>query len=330
MRKVTIEDISRETGLSRGTVSRALNDRPDISTKTKLLVLDACKKLNYSPSSAARSLATGRNYAVAALCRSISSHETAECIRGCARAAHAGRYALTLIELPDGPDAAEERIRSLSAERIDGVVAIASLAPDEYRLLAETVGARSLVSLNASPGLSSDVFRVDNREAGALAARRLMRRGVRSCIYAARRSDSSAQDRLVGFRDAWSAAGNDGSGVQSVEVEFGEDLAKHESSLQTIDAVAASDDRLAVAALALLAKSGRQAGRDVQLIGCGDEPIAADAVIPLTTVNLNVGEAAVRATSTLLQRIAGERQDAAQMVAIAPTIVDRSTVGGAH
>ena len=54
MRKVTIEDISRDTGLSRGTVSRALNDRPDISTRTKQRVLETCRKLNYVPSFAAR------------------------------------------------------------------------------------------------------------------------------------------------------------------------------------------------------------------------------------------------------------------------------------
>ena len=67
MGKVTIEDISRSTGLSRGTVSRALNDRPDISAQTKQRVLEACLRLKYVPSHAARSLATGRRYAVAVL-----------------------------------------------------------------------------------------------------------------------------------------------------------------------------------------------------------------------------------------------------------------------
>ncbi len=67
MARITIEDISRQTGLSRGTVSRALNDRPDISRQTKQRVLEACRKLNYLPSHAARSLATGRSFAVAVL-----------------------------------------------------------------------------------------------------------------------------------------------------------------------------------------------------------------------------------------------------------------------
>ena len=67
MPKVTIDDISRETGLSRGTISRALNDRSDISDATKQRVMAACAKLHYTPSFAARSLATGRNLALAAV-----------------------------------------------------------------------------------------------------------------------------------------------------------------------------------------------------------------------------------------------------------------------
>ncbi|RMF85876.1 MAG: LacI family transcriptional regulator, partial [Planctomycetota bacterium] len=82
MGKVTIEDISRETGLSRGTVSRALNDRPDISAKTKRRVLEACRKLNYVPSYAARSLATGRRYAIAVIINSLTDPYDAEFARG--------------------------------------------------------------------------------------------------------------------------------------------------------------------------------------------------------------------------------------------------------
>jgi DNA-binding LacI/PurR family transcriptional regulator len=103
MHKVTIEDISRDTGLSRGTVSRALNDRPDISPKTKQIVLESCRKLNYVPSHAARSLATGRNYAVAALVDNLESPFSAGFLRGAIDHARQAHYVVHVVEL--GPQA---------------------------------------------------------------------------------------------------------------------------------------------------------------------------------------------------------------------------------
>lgn len=328
MRKVTIEDISRETGLSRGTVSRALNDRRDISSRTKQRVLDACTKLNYSPSSAARSLATGRNFAVALLWTAPISHYLAELFRGCAQAAYAAHYALTLIELPDAAAGSETRIRSLSAERIDGAVAASPLSEAHARILGEIVGERMIASTHVGPALRCDTFHVDDAEAGALAARRLLRCGARNSVYIVRRGDAAAKRRLAGFRDAWALDAKRGAATQPIEVELGGDLASHTATLRAVDAIASSDDRLAVAAMCFLAPLGRTAGRDVQIIGCGDEPIAADCAVPLTTIQLNAHEAGRRTTAALLERLKGERKDAPQTVAIAPEVVDRSTVVG--
>lgn len=62
-KKVTIRDVAKEAGVSVATVSYIMNDRKDvkISAETRKKVLQIANLLDYTPSSAAKSLATGRN-----------------------------------------------------------------------------------------------------------------------------------------------------------------------------------------------------------------------------------------------------------------------------
>lgn len=330
MRKVTIEDISRETGLSRGTVSRALNDRPDISSETKRLVLDACRKLNYIPSSAARSLATGRNLALAIVASDLRAAATISFVRGVLAATERARYAAVLIELPAEPEAREMRIRSLSAERIDGVVLLATLDAATMQTLRDTLHDRTLVSGAPVNGQPCDSFVVDDVEAGRLAARRLVAAGARSAVYLARANDDAAARRCDGFKSAWSADGDRLGAIGVVLVDGPADVARHEAALRSTDAVATSDDPIAFAAHSVLSRLSRRPGSEVQLIGCGNE-CGGTALLPaLTTIDLNAAEAGQRAATTLLQRVARERLDGPQSIAVAPMVVDRGTVAQAR
>ncbi|WDC85158.1 LacI family DNA-binding transcriptional regulator [Caloramator sp. mosi_1] len=55
---VTIYDISKETGFSPTTVSKALNNYPDVSEKTKRIILEKANEMGYIPNSHARILTT--------------------------------------------------------------------------------------------------------------------------------------------------------------------------------------------------------------------------------------------------------------------------------
>lgn len=64
---VTITDISRECGVSRATVSKALNGAPDIAAATAQRIKDTAKKLGYLPNASARALKMGRSYNIGVL-----------------------------------------------------------------------------------------------------------------------------------------------------------------------------------------------------------------------------------------------------------------------
>lgn len=61
---VTIKDVSKRSGYSITTVSKALNDYPDISVKTKQKILKLCDEMGYIPNLSARSLVTQKSYTI--------------------------------------------------------------------------------------------------------------------------------------------------------------------------------------------------------------------------------------------------------------------------
>ena len=65
--RITIADVAREVGLSRTTVSHALNDIGEVNPETRQRVKDIAKRLKYRPSVRAQRLRTGRSQAIALL-----------------------------------------------------------------------------------------------------------------------------------------------------------------------------------------------------------------------------------------------------------------------
>ncbi len=64
---VTLADIARELGVSKMTVSRAINDDPLVSSETRARVLEVARRMNYQPNQHARALATNRSHLIGRL-----------------------------------------------------------------------------------------------------------------------------------------------------------------------------------------------------------------------------------------------------------------------
>ena len=120
---VTIKDLSNALGVSRSTISKALNDRPYVSPDTKARVLRAAHELGYQPSAAARNLRRQRtdkiglvvNYPIYRV-----SDFLAELIPGMASASEASKYNLILYTSLAGK---AERIKILCRSReVDGII----------------------------------------------------------------------------------------------------------------------------------------------------------------------------------------------------------------
>jgi DNA-binding LacI/PurR family transcriptional regulator len=322
MRKVTIEDISRDTGLSRGTVSRALNDRPDISTQTRQRVLEACRKLNYVPSYAARSLATGRNYAVAVLADNLRSAFTASFLRGVISRAQQSHYAVHVIE--PGPNPPPEQLAAFSPERIDAVLNAIPLDAPRASKLRRSMEDRVLISCWPFDGATCDVLTPDQAEAGRLVARFLVRNGLREILYVHRPTRSGAVERLNGFLEICRENAIDPEAVTATITDLST-LDALAPRLERAQAVVATDDFLAITLMLLCAHLARRPGEDLAVIGHGNETAAAEMHPTLTTIDFAGEEIGRRSMETALQRLGGERSDAPEHIRIAPLLVQRAS-----
>ena len=329
MHKVTIEDISRHTGLSRGTVSRALNDRPDISQQTKERVLEACRELHYSPSHAARSLATGRRYAVAILVDDLQSVFASAFARGVIARAQAEHYAVHVSELGAEPERAIEHLRALVSERVDSLLLATPLRPDLAQRVAEFMSERPLVAVAPLPGFACDVLGPDYAEAGRLAARHLLRGSAPDVLYVHQDSSAAGQLRRTGFEEVCQAAGLNPAQI-SIEVpppraDQADRLAAVRARLGNVRALAASDDFLALELMLLCSSAGRSPGNDLAILGQGNESVGTRISPTLTTIDYCGTEIGQRALDIALQRVMNTRQDAPQQVSVAPLLIARET-----
>jgi DNA-binding LacI/PurR family transcriptional regulator len=328
MTKVTIEDISRYTGLSRGTVSRALNDRPDISQQTKQRVLEACQQLRYVPSHAARSLATGRRYAVAVLFDDLRCSYASSFLRGVIGRARSERYAVHVSDLSQEPEEALVHLQTLVNERVDALL-VAAAPPELQDRLAEVVGDRPAVSAVPIRGVDCDMLGPDYSEAGRLVARHLLEKHADGVLYVHETGCDGASRRLAGFREACAAAGLNAQDIV-IEVQpplaaSGDRLAAVQARLDRVRGIAASHDYLAVELMLLCARRGRQPGQDVAIMGQGNELVGGRMSPGLTTIDFCGEEIGRRALDVALQRVSGARQDAPEHTLVPPVLVERET-----
>ncbi|MBU0639709.1 MAG: LacI family transcriptional regulator [Planctomycetes bacterium] len=329
MARVTIEDISRRTDLSRGTVSRALNDRPDISEQTKQRVMKAVRELNYVPSRAARSLATGRNYAVAVVVDDLHSGLATAFLRGAYRRAQHARYSVHLVELGDSDSESSDRLRNLSAENIDAVLVATPLSGALAGTIREALGERPLASCWELAAIGVDTLIPDQIESGRLSARNILRNGVHDLLYVHARGSVGADQRLNGFTAVCREHGLDANTIvaelQSGQSDHADRFNQLRPHLEHARAVAASDDFLAIQIMLWCQRIGKIPGEDIAIIGQGNEHIGSQIHPTLSTVDLCGEELGQRAMDIVLQRLGKERMDAPQTTRIAPRFLDRET-----
>lgn len=318
-RKVTIDDIARETELSRGTVSRAMNDRPDISRATKQRVLQACRKLNYAPSFAARCLATGRGFALIALVRDLRDPHAAAILSGAVRCAAKAGYLIHPVELPDSPDEAGSTIEQFITGRVDGVLVCEPLSGAAQRTLAEVIGARPVLHTYEAPAGASFVA-PDWREAGRAAARFVSRHGQKRVLFV---DDGVRAAAREGFLETTAAEHVQVESVTAESVRHG--LRAFGARLEAVDGVVTVGVSAARNVSLASARAGCWPGGHISLLSIGDGPCATHIRPTLSAIDVNPTEIGARATEGILKRLDGQADAPAAAELVGPRLIERES-----
>ncbi|TVR60213.1 MAG: LacI family transcriptional regulator [Spirochaetaceae bacterium] len=197
---VTIKDVAREAGVSTATVSRVINNDARITVETRLRVLEAIAKLNYTVNSIARSLKSNRTHTVGFLTPEIANDFFMTVAQGVEDELRAAGYNMIICNTNESVEQETERLNLLIQKNIDGVIIVpAGGSGKHFRLLAELKLPTVLVD-RLTPDFVSDAVLSDNSNGVYLAVHHLIKRGFTHFGFIGGRMDlTPAKERYDGF-----------------------------------------------------------------------------------------------------------------------------------
>lgn len=330
--RLTIYDIAREAGVSRATVSRVLNQRPDVSPATRAKVLKIMEKRGFVRDPAAAALACGRASAVGLLIPRLEAGWAAEVIVGVGEAAAAHQRPLLLATTAYEGRNEEHWLRLLRPNLVAGVIVI--LTRTSADRLKGALHAQLPLVLVDYEGYEAPFPRVEaaNYAGTSQAIRHLIELGHRriACITGNKKYGCS-RARLAAYRDVIARLGADRDPDLVVEGDFTEysgymGAKKLLSLADPPTAIFCSNDLMAFGCLRALREAGIRVPEDISVVGFDDVPGADRAEPALTTVRQPLREMGRSAFELLLRRIS-EPGEASCEVLTLPTelIIRRST-----
>ncbi|MFE2020502.1 LacI family DNA-binding transcriptional regulator [Streptomyces sp. NPDC059499] len=340
-RPATLEDVAAVAGVSRATVSRVINGATTVDPALRRVVEEAVATTGYVPNRAARSLVTRRTDSIALVVSERERRPVSEPFIGRMFSdPYFGRVVSGLLEVlrPAGiqmvlmlADDEASRIQLLSYLRqghVDGVVLISSHAEDPLPgLLHDT---RLPAVLAGRPRRASPLTYVeaDQRAGAQLAADHLASLGrLRIGTVAGPQDMPAGEARLTGFLDALALHGiHDVARAEGDFTHAGGASAMRQllRDRPDLDAVFIASDLMALGALPVLLRAGKDVPSDVSVVGFDDSSAALACDPPLTTVRQPVEEMAAEMARLLLQQI-GKPGGPAPSVVFHPTLVERKS-----
>jgi LacI family transcriptional regulator len=339
MAKVTIKHVAKKTGLSIATVSRVINNHPDVSHQTRQRVQQVIDELGYKPNAVARSLIQGRSNILGVVSTGIDFYGPSQTMAGIEYQADKLGYWLMSSLLPDPEtNTGEEALRHLLSQQVDGII----WAVPEVGRNRETICDRSsdlpvpVVFLHMNCRKDVFVVTVDNCAGGRLATEHLLDQGRHrvGCISGPQHW-WEAQERERGWRTTLANAGLPPSDKLCQEGDWSAvsgrnafcRLVEHNPDL---DAVFVSNDQMALGALNAAHQLGWKVPDDIAVVGFDDIPESAFFFPPLTTVHHDLKGVGAQAV-TLLDLLVNARRRQEDMypdpLVIMPELIIRDSSG---
>lgn len=334
--RVTISDVADALGLTKSTVSRALNGYPDISQTTQLRVQRMAKKMNYHPLSHAQAIKTGRTRALG-LVLQFSDHDAqrpflAEFLAGLSAGAHAEGWTLTVAASDSHEDMIETFRALLRDGKADGFILPRAMCDDPRVQLLRQAEVPFVLFGRQEDDADCAWFDILGEEAMYDAVLHLTELGHRRIGYINGGTKYAyAALREVGFRKGMSEAGlaiDPALMVQDVVTMPAGERAAAQLLDQTEPptAIICAVDFAALGAYEAAAARGLIVGKDLSVIGYDGIPEGAHTRPPLSTFAVDNKAAGERLSALLIRRIRGEAAENLRETALA-TFLDRGSTG---
>lgn len=308
----TIADIARLAGVSKSTVSRALNDSPLIGEETKGRIRALAKEHNFQINAPARRLSMQQSRTIAFVTHayhkdfSVADLFGLEILGGVSNGLAKQGYDLLIIHVD--PHDTKWAHQYFDTGRVDGFILMTSTRKQTHVKALTEVNAPFIIWGVPQPKNQKYCSVTgDNFNGGKAATEHLIGLGrekigfIGGPVY-----ELEVQHRLEGYRTALHAAGRN---IDPALIEHGdfsntsgaEALRRLLDKVPNMDAVFVNSDLMAIAAMDAIRESGRRVPEEIAVVGYDDLSIAEHSNPPLTTIRQNIPLAGKLLAQNLIQ-----------------------------
>lgn len=308
---VTIYDVAREAGVSMATVSRVVNNNPNVKPQTRKKVFEAIERLGYRPNAVARGLASKKTTTVGVVIPDISNAMYSEVVRGIEDIANMYHYNMILCNSDKRKEKEIRVINTLLEKQVDGLLFMGGEVTDEH---VEAFRNAVPIVLCATTDANHAIPSVDIDHEGAAydAVKYLINHGHRNIgmISGNLQDPTSGLARYNGYRRALEEAGielrESHVRIGNYRYESGVDLMKYFLELEDRPtAIFTATDEMAIGAIHAIQDQGLRVPEDISVISVNNAPMASMVRPQLTTVAqpmYDIGAVSMRLLTKLMKK----------------------------
>ena len=325
---ITIKDIAKKAGVSVATVSRAMNNKSDISKDMRKYILKIIDDMDYVPNSMAKNLSHRRAYLIAMMLPTLNNPFFSELLSEAENEANKNGYNTMFFNSSDDRDKVEYYLNSMKSHFVCGAIINSLSVTGKDLEMLERQGIKTITidrSVSA-PRFSS--ITVDHCSGGRIAAQHLLDNGCHHLVMlSGAAGDDIANQRMAGFRAviADNEARKDITVIHSDLTASGgyrDFMAFIKTDVQ-FDGLFCSNDAMAFGAMRACADSGIRIPEDVQVVGYDNSSMDEIFIPRLTSVDQKISMIGQLSINTIIQLIHHPAQ--INYLSIIPEIVVRES-----
>ena len=326
---IRLEDVARRVGVSKSTVSLALNGSSKVNLQTRSRILQAAHEMGYSPNPHARKLVMRKSNMLGLIVPDIQNVYYASLVDNISRGLRNSGYGLFISISENSRKREKQIVQEMIENRMDGVLLVPLNKPNNdvsYLRTLEAAGIPMVYVTSLYPGMQRPYVMCDLYNGMRKMVRLLHDRGCRKITMMTGPSAVYCMDqREMGYLDEMHALGCSYQHILRLdEVTYASALSEIQQ-LQSLsmDAIACVNDMMALGVINALNANGINVPEDIAVAGYDDLIFSRISSVPITTVKQDLAAVADHAARMILRLI--DKQEAQQEVVIDCDLIIRDS-----
>ncbi|MFD2116172.1 catabolite control protein A [Paenibacillus yanchengensis] len=309
---VTIYDVAREAGVSMATVSRVVNNNPNVKPATRKKVYEAIERLGYRPNAVARGLASKKTTTVGVVIPDISNAIFAEVARGIEDIANMYHYNIILCNADKKKDKEIRVINTLLEKQVDGLLFMGGAVTEDHQQAFKTANVPIVLCATSDESEEIPSVDIDHESAAYDAVMKLIENGHKriGMISGTLQDPANGYARFQGYKRALESSGiaydENLVRIGNYRYESGSEAMQHFIDMEVRpSAIFSATDEMAIGAIHCIQDNGLQVPEHISVISVDNSRMASMVRPQLTAVAqpmYDIGAVSMRLLTKLMKK----------------------------